>query len=101
LIVSGLSQRGMGWLVGGGGGAIWLVAVLGLYEADARSDSGGISSFWFVLWFALAATAFLIAMVLTTRPSTRVFGQGVLQGLATLLVAGIAVGFLQSVFTPS
>jgi len=95
------SQRGMGCLVGAGVVAVWLVTLFGLYEADARSDVGGLSSFWFVLWFALAAAAYLVAIVLTTRRSTRLFGQGILLGLTTLLLVGIAVVFVQIVFTPS
>ena len=95
------SQRGAGCLVGGGLVAVWLVALFGLYEADARSDVGGLSSAWFVLWFALAAAAYLVAIVMTTRRSTRLFGQGMLLGLTTPLLVGIALVFLQTFFTPS
>ncbi|WP_028635992.1 hypothetical protein [Nocardioides sp. URHA0032] len=101
MIVSGLPERGVGWVVGGGGGALWLVVLVGLYETDARSDTGGISSAWFAWWFALATAACLVAVVLTTRRSTRLLGQGMLLGLTTLFLVGVAVVFLQAVLTPS
>ena len=81
--------------------AVWLLVLFGLYEVDARSDTGGLSSLWFVLWFALGTAAYLVAVVLTTRRSTRPFGQGMLLGLTTLLLVGAVVVAVQIVFTPS
>src|SRR4051794_22957895 len=95
------SQRGVGCLVGGGVGAVWLVALFGLYEADARRVPGGLQWVLFVLWLAFTAAAYLVAIVLTRRRSTHLFGQGMLLGLITVLLAVIAVVFLQGVFTPS
>jgi len=78
-----------------------LLALFILYEVDARSDVGGLSSFWFLLWFALAVATYLVAIVATARRSTRRFGQGMLLGLTALLLVGITVVLLQIAFTPS
>jgi hypothetical protein len=94
------SGRGVGCMVGGGFWVLWLVTLFGLYEVDARSDTGGISSSWFVLWFVLAAALCLVALVMTMRRSTRLFGQGMLLGVATLFFVGIVVLMLQVAFTP-
>jgi hypothetical protein len=90
----------VGCLVGGGFWALWLVALFGLYEADARS-LGVLSSYWFVLWFVVAAALCLIAIDMTTRRSTRRFGQSMLRAPATLLLVGSALVVLQDAFTPS
>ena len=95
------SQRGVGFLVGGGVWAVLLLTFYVLYEVDARSDVGGLSTFWFALWFALAVAACLVAIVAAARRSTRRFGQGMLLGLAALFLVGITVVLLQIALTPS
>ena len=93
-------QRGAGCLAGGGIWAGLLLALFVLYEVDARSHVGGLPLFWFIMWFALAVTAYLVAIVVTARRSTRRFGQGMLLGMTVLPLIGVAVVLVQIAFTP-
>ena len=57
--------------------------------------------YWFVLWLAIAAAAFLVAIIVATRRATSPFGVGMLFGLTVMFLVGIAVLLLQVAFTPT
>ena len=101
------TPRRAGSVVGGFVGGALLATLWVLYEVDARSDQDaaphdvGISVYWFVLWLAVAATGFLVAIVVTARRATRNFGEGMLLGLSLTFAVLFAVLLLQGLFTPS